>query len=71
MTGQTLDFINKAKAEANNQRWPTILMGDLNVKLDAIIDINDSGAGRQAETESLMASMSLTSMRKLFRQKKK
>ena len=68
--GETLNCITQASTTVNNPNLPVILLGDFNVDLNDLRE-GDSGAVRRAETETLISSMGLTSMRQHFRQNKR
>jgi hypothetical protein len=68
--GSTLECIAQARRTVGNNRWPTILLGDLNVNLDDL-RADRVGGDRRFATAALMDSMGIRSMRAAFRQCKK
>ena len=59
--GGTLDAI-AAAGESTNQRWPIILLGDLNCNLDKPEGNSIIGAERRMETATLMSTLGLSNM---------
>ena len=68
--GSTLECIAQARRTVGNNRWPTILLGDLNVNLDDL-RADRAGGDRRFATAALMDSMGIRSMRAAYRQCKK
>lgn len=66
--GKTLDWITQAWLSRPNNRWPTILLGDLNVDLDKLGDGISDGTDRRVQTATLIDSLGLSSLRNHFRQ---
>ena len=67
--GGTLDAI-AAAGESTNQRWPIILLGDLNCNLDKPEGNSIIGAERRMETATLMSTLGLSNMMDRFRPRK-
>jgi hypothetical protein len=69
--GKTLDWITQAWVSRPNHRWPTILLGDLNVDLDRLGDDTGDGMDRRVQTAALVDSFGLSSLRNHFRQRQR
>ena len=69
--GATLDCVQQAKDATNNARWPTIMLGDLNVDIENPGGNSREGVERRLETAALVTSMGLRSIISSFRPSKK
>ena len=69
VNGETLDCITQASTTVTNPNLPVVLLGVFNVDLDDLRS-GEHGAVRRTETETLINSMGLKSMRQHFSQNK-